>query len=231
MMTRNSYLILFILFGLLFSFCHKKDPDHQTYKLISHSSINTTSSDPPKPYRIVHVSNSLKEWGLFNIGSYWIYRDSLTAIIDSVYVSSIDTTYTKDSYKSDSDIVNENIHIKVNGNQNDYYNLDARAGAINYIYFPNHYGYCFRLDSTIIYTSPDFENSTIPLFNVLSNTYTNVRHFRFKYSFGIHSSGNYYVAESHFWKKNIGRVKVRHYDIMMGDSYQCKELLRYNVIQ
>ena len=39
------------------------------------------------------------------------------------------------------------------------------------------------------------------------------------------------VLNKHFWKKNIGRVKVRHYDIMMGDSYQCKELLRYNVIQ
>ncbi len=235
MKTWNRYLILFVLFGLLFSFCHKKDKNTEP---IDNSSIQTTSSNPTKPYRTVYVSNSLKGWGMFNVGSYWIYRDSLTAILDSVYVSSIDTTYTKQFYKSDSDIVIEKIHVKVKGSLLDYYNL--KSDDIIY-YNPNpNFAYdvpCFALDTSFYNANlPQFPqvNSTISSLTIFGNQYLGVRHFRTTNYFQMHSSGLFYISESHYWKKNIGIVKIRHYDLMgssWGDGYRCKELVRYNVIQ
>ncbi len=67
-----KFCILFIL-SFLFAFTScKKDED-----------------TPPVVRTDVLVSSSLKDWGYFKKGSYWIYKDSIDNSLDSVYVTSI----------------------------------------------------------------------------------------------------------------------------------------------
>lgn len=233
----NQYLIIFLLFGLLFSFCRKKDSN----QIQSTANSATTSGfypGPPKPYKTVYVSNEIKEWGLFNVGSYWIYRDSISGIIDSIYVSSVDTTYDRSYYTKDSDIIYEVIHIKVNDFSEDYYSISA-GDEMYYVcnsnlIFPVP---CFILDTTVnnlVLYQIQQVNTTIPNLTIFGNQYTNVRFFRSTNYFQMHSSGNYYISESHFWKKNIGKIKFCHYPSMgtyWSDTYRCRELIRYNVSQ
>lgn len=237
MKAKSRYLILFAIFGLLFSFCRKKDSD-QTQPTVNFSTTSGINSGPPKPYKTVYVSNELKEWGLYNVGSYWIYRDSISGITDSVYVSLVDTTYDKSYYTKDSDIVYEVIHIKTKGFSEDYYSINA-DNAMYYVCNPNltYPVPCFILDTTANNTTfPQLPqvNITMPNLTVFGNQYSNVRHFRGTNYFQMHSSGNYYISESHFWKKNIGKIKFCHYPAMgiyWGDTYRCRELVRYNVTQ
>lgn len=42
-----------------------------------------------KDYGLVSVPKDIADWTRFRPGSYWIYKDSISGILDSVYVSSI----------------------------------------------------------------------------------------------------------------------------------------------
>lgn len=225
MRLRYRYLLLSVLVTFLFTFCHKKNTEP-----INNSST-TTNYNPIKPFRTVYVSDSLKEWGLFNVGSYWIYRDSVTTATDSVYVSSIEVSNLSQYYTVDSNIVVETIKIKTNGY--DYFILSSYPhDNISMYYQAGMYAPFFNLDSTIIYPQEGMLNNySTSNVNVFGNTFSNVRYTRVRYSFWVQSSGQYFREYGNYWKKNVGRIKWRDYMVPQNSAWYCKELIRYNVSQ
>ncbi|MBK6521652.1 MAG: hypothetical protein IPG08_04605 [Sphingobacteriaceae bacterium] len=93
-----KFCILFILSFLFVFFSCKKEED-----------------PAPIVRTDVLVSSSLKDWGYFKKGSYWIYKDSIDNSIDSVYVTSITvSTSTTTAHNV------ENIIIRFNNPEYDY---------------------------------------------------------------------------------------------------------------
>lgn len=230
MKIKNGFLIFCVFLGVLFSFCHKKGSD-EPQPIVNSSSTSGTHSNPPKPYKTVYVSNELKEWGLFDVGSYWIYRDSITGVVDSLYVSSIEVTTPTLYYTGDSNVVSETISIKTNGYVSFILSSYPYDHISMYYQYPS-YGSFFNLDSNIIDSQygvlMNYSKSSL---TVLGNIYSNIRYTRVLYSFYAQSSGQYFRDYGNYWKKNVGRIKFRNYLIPQSSQYYCKELLRYSVIQ
>lgn len=226
MNNRNRFLTVVVLLGLLFSFCKKKDsysPEPQP---------TPAPTTPPKPYRTVYVSNELKEWGLFNVGSYWIYRDSITGSTDSVYVSSIDTTYALNEYTADSNLLCESINVNFKSNLGFYkHSMYSLFYSSHDIIFGKNGPPIFKLDTTIIPVNGIKQNVDIPTINVLGNNYSNVRYLMFYAYYSLHSSA-YWIVEKSYFKKNVGLVKnIGSPCGCPGGTYKYLELVRYHVTQ
>lgn len=222
MKTRKVVLFLCVVLTILFSFCQKKDPNP------SQPSANTTSgtySNPPKPYRTEYISKELREWAVFNVGSYWIYNDSINGIIDSVYVSSIDSTFYRYNSLQDSDIVYESINVHFGST---YGFSDYSLNTGDYIFGSNRVS-VFKLD-TAKTSVTIWANIDIPQLSVFGNNYNNVRYFYFWENHQAQSAF-FIITEKNYWAKNIGVIKRRGYQSYYGGFNQNLELIRYNVAQ
>ena len=141
------YCILFCI-GLLEMSCNKK-------------------VEPFKKYGEINVSDELKEWGLYNIGSYWIYKDSITGIFDSVFVESVVSSHWRRN-KGDSIILEEQIKVKLGSNKGfSSYTLDSHGGIIG-----ENNAVVFNLDTVIPQYSQIKANVNLAYLNVLGNNYT-----------------------------------------------------------
>jgi len=228
--------------GLILSFCKKKEEEVKT---TNPPAVTPPVVTPPKPVRTFSVSNELKQWGLFKIGSYWIYKDSILPVTDSVYVISAITTTALITYKPDTNAVVETITINFYSHKplivpatstfgSFFGSLTLRSYPYDIITEPVHGAVVFALDSTIIASSPNFgiygitQNYSIS--NYLLNTinYGSVRYIDWGMKFTAHVGGLELIYSGKCsWKKNVGLVKNLYRD-NFGRPYT---LLRYHCVQ
>lgn len=215
-------IIIFILCFELVS-CEKKRDVEPTPNA-------TTSNQPtyvvPTHTKTISVSNTIKEWGLFQFGSYWIVKDSISSNLDSVYVTAINTQ-TISHCIGDTNFIEEQIVIDFS----------------NYVLHTRHHLSSFPKDNIKVSVSrpyitifqPDTSTkdlglvnfSYIPLGTIAGNNYTDLlREYHSEY---VQNPSRSYVLfyEEAFWKKNVGLLKLNQ----QGGLYGVKEVIRFNVIQ
>jgi hypothetical protein len=176
------------------------------------------------------VSAAVKSWGYFKKGSYWIYKDSVDASIDSIYVTSVTvSTSTTNTHNV------ENITIRFNDPEYDYalvshpFDRLEKRGIINTIIFNTAY-----TSTTSAYGSGINNNYDVDtLKNVAGNTYANLRCIFYSYQYSSTTSTSYiWEVDRSYWKKNVGRIKKCPFpSTPFTSNYHAYELLRYNVIQ
>ena len=183
------------------------------------------NSEPPKKFGSCNVSMELKEWGLYSVGSYWIYKDSITGIFDSVYVESVISSRWRRNTK-DSIISEEQIKVNL-GSTNGFsnYTLDSHGGIIG-----ENNAMVFNLDTVIPLYSQIRDNFNISLLNVLGQNYSQVRYLYIFQQNSANSSA-YIITEKNYMKKYVGIIKRLANQNITGGFNQNLELVRYNVSQ
>ena len=170
----------------------------------------------------VKVSSSLKEWALFKAGTYWIYRDSISNNIDSIYVTSVVTSSIK-QVVGDTSYIKEHITVNFNAQLYSFIMIAPES----YILSNLHYETIFDED-TSKWSGTIKQNNSVSTLSILPNIYSNLRYVYFAYQFASQSPFAW-VIEKNYWKKNIGILKRRTYSTTnLLNSY---EVIRYNIVQ
>lgn len=193
----------------------------------------------PSPiYRFYPVSNELKYYGLFKVGSYWIYRiDTASALTDSVYVKSVSTNTFITWKNEDSIVVGEKITINFGYNPdfgNRFYSAFILSSypyqTISAPNFANQIPFIiFELDSLNIastYGNGMVENSSVSNYLLNGINYGNCRFLKYAWKYYRPSSPELWYLSSCYWKRNVGLVKNASMFV-----YNTCELLRYSVVQ
>jgi len=191
---------------------------------------------PPAPKYVYYpVANELKEYGLFQPGSYWINRiDSASTLTDSVYVRSVSTNTYSIWETEDSIVVAEKITVNFGNNpafSNRYYSsfILSSYPYNNITVIKNQLPFIiFELDSTNI--SPTLGNGMIEnksLSNyVLNNVnFGNCRYLSYAYTYSKPSNPPLWYYSLCVWKKNVGLVKNRN-----TSFHDICDLLRYSIV-
>ena len=211
----KTYLAYYVLIVALFSFCKKDNKTEPAAQNI-------------RPEKTIYVSNELKEWAYFNIGSYWIYKDSINNTLDSVYVYKITSAF-KTQLALDTNRIYEEITIWFGG-YSAVMDWILSGNTIRRVVGVNNVMQIFNLDTTLTVNLPAYgtnKNYSISNFSVLNTNYGNVRCFAFKYLFFNPHQTNFDVYETNYWKKNIGIVK----SLYGQPNSSIRKLLRYHVTQ
>lgn len=205
----------FVLLVLVLSFC-KKDV-----------------AVSPKAIKNIYVSNTIKEWAFFGVGTYWIMRDSASTNIDSIYVTEVITGSKKFSYSNDTDVVAEEITIKIrctfgffehilNSFNNDVKILTAPSKSVTVFSFDT-------TNVTSVIGDGINRNNVLSSYTVLSVPYSNVTRISYSYKLYGQSHGEYWITGKDYWKKNIGIIKK--YNFQANPNASPYELLRYHIVQ
>ncbi len=220
--------VIFLIVCMVFFMSCKKSANDPVLASNTNSPTATTSS-PPKPTKTIYISNELKQWAYFDVGTYWIYKDSTDNSLDSIYVYNV-TSEFKTYPAQDTNRIYEEIRIWFRGYTVD---LDWILKENGIERFGGKYSRMrvFDLDTSSIAQLPAYganKNYSISNFNVLNTNYGNVRCFGFKYFFnGYNHTPSFDYYEINYWKKNIGIVKK-----LAGQySDYSSSLLRYNIVQ
>ncbi len=202
----------------------------------------------PVVYTNVEPSQPVKEYCIFKPGTYWVYQDSTSGILDSVWVYQY--TETTDTFEKPTNTFNicpvylyrtfsskyrSNNYIEFNTTfqiaSNSNMVLESVIDSTGYI------GQYVKLHSPFInnkvmsYITQD--NCTflqqIPTIQLSSITYSNV----IKYKHSRDFSSYYFINYQHFENKtntyfapNIGMIRKE-----LPDSNKVWNLIRYNIVQ
>lgn len=205
---RKNYLYFFFLV-VLFVGCKKREPDTYAY-----------------------VSAYGKSFSDFHTGSYWIYQNDSTLIIDSLYVKD-----SGDSIGVDIDYEDFSKHyyeinycnIKSTANPNDtiyYYTIPT---TVAYVFSDWYYGFNFH-ENTVNQSGYNDSMIYYPSMQLNGNTYNSVFEFIFKhveYDYNLEKYVSKYRADA-FVVSKIGLIKwYVHYT----DSItQSASLLRSHIV-
>jgi hypothetical protein len=209
---KSLFFCLVCLAFITLSVSCKKDKDEQP---------------TPAPAEPVVLSEELKSYGLFQPGTYWIYKNTSDNSIDSIYVTAVGLL----------PISGENLQIKFGMNDTlpQYYNPfktfvlgnnDKReeilVDGLN----------LFRTDSTYLVNPTEIgvsENSSVGPLLVQNQNYGTCRRIKFK-TLNYHAASQTHFDHTYevFWKPHIGIVKM----VQSGhSSLGSWELIRYDVKQ
>jgi hypothetical protein len=169
---------------------------------------------------VMPVTQSIKDWGYFKKGSYWIFKDSLTSAIDSVYVTAVSIgTQTTTSNLVDY------ITISFNDPNYDYtlcswpFDRMERRGNWNSIVFnPT------MTSTTTTYGAGINSNYDVDSLIVAGVYMHSLRQLYYSYNQTV------WEVERAYWKKHVGRVKKCPFP-GTASLYHAYELIRYNVTQ
>ncbi len=216
---RAKVLLIVCLVIVFFSFCKKE------------SETKTTIRNIEKPNKYIPLSNAVKDWGLFQVGTYWIMQDSVTQAKDSIYVVSVVSGNSPPLYYSaDSNAIYQQIKISFKWNpvmssftlRSDEIILTKGSGDI----------LVFKEDTTKqlypIYNGAPI-NKSLSTYTISDNVFTNVRFCYLAEShYAAHYHHYYYSYTGTYWKKNVGMIKFLH----IAPGYRSvRELLRYHIVQ
>lgn len=180
---------------------------------------------PPASKTLMPVSQAIKDWGHFKKGSYWIYRDSVTSTVDSVYVTSVSLgTQTTTSHLVDY------ITISFSDPDFDYTlcswpfdRLEHRSTFNAVVFNPS------ATNTTSTYGGGINANYSVDSLLVAGTYSYNLQHLFYSYQF---ANPSVWEVERCYWKKHIGRVKkCPHPSTPFTSLYHAYELIRYNVVQ
>lgn len=203
----------------------------------------------PKQYLNYVPTASIKPYAIFKTGTYWVYQDSATYKLDSVWVyhysETVDTVYYKDNtyyvcpvllYQTFSSKYRSNNYVQFNTGGEFLYKLNTVIeGVVDSTGFVGDWIKCFN-PFTIgsdrgFYTS--FDISVIlnyyPTYNVLQQPYSSV----YKYSHTKDCSSYYFISSQSYSNKtntyyapNIGLIRKE-----IPDSNKVWNLIRYHINQ
>jgi hypothetical protein len=202
------------------------------------------------------LEQEMKDWIFFQIGSYWIYEDSISKSIDSVYIT--DAKIERIEYfnprqkcpKRIADVININFSsilgekIEINGVygagsgvQNDTTNIRGNALIKNLNHSGGDGGHSFYMFFPVVQgTIGAWNGFTFIKHDTIYPTY-NVKGKMFNNVLRIHDTGNgAYNSETKFYHvKHIGVIRKEIYEMDLGNPtpklLQVWELTNYKVKQ
>ncbi len=142
---------------------------------------------------IFYMPQEFKDYVMFPVGSYWVYEDSASGAIDSIYLKSSEIEIFEPPH---SDFKYEKLNqVFYSG----YYQTDFSAGSILEVlpYEYGGYGYFFDISQGVNRIQYAELISITDTMIINSKPYCNVAYIR--YSPGVN---RYY-----YWVKNIGLIK------------------------
>jgi len=188
-----------------------------------------------------YLNQEIKDWGLFNEGSYWVYRNINNGDLDSVYVTS--TREYSDKNDADKRITSVNEAIDINYSCSD--NIKTKVTLYSYDVFTlivsqddeiqdiNSEFILFRLKSNgdIIENSSQYSIiEKLADFSVNGTTYLDVIHIKttvenqyFNPVFSMDNSIHEYWVSKHNWI-----IKKKVLNALISQEW---ELLRFHIIQ
>ncbi len=179
------------------------------------------------------VSNELKHWGLFKVGTYWIYRtDSVLSKFDSVYVTSVTSATKSVAYTDDTTAIVEEIVVWLNHGPGYYFsNYFKLTSYIRDEISESYRGVpIFNLDTTQLstqYASGIYANHTLSNYSHYGVNYGAVRNVEWLYTINAPSHPTAYYSGVNIWKRNVGMIKESH----MNNMGNPVSLIRSHVVQ
>lgn len=195
-------ILLALCFNLLFSACRKTEPVVMRHTI---------------------VPEYLKNWALFNKGSYWIIADTSNTKTDSAYVT---------------DVISETIEYK-KGNEIIY------AEQITVQFSSNYFYPLYRLTSypetsvltayPLLYITANNEQPNgVPQssLTISNQVFTNVLLSSYQLTKSFPSGpSNVQFGAKLYWKKNAGILKVKSTDDWPNDINKKAGVIRYHTVQ
>ena len=201
--------LIFATFLLLASFGCKKDHEVQT----------------------IYISDSIKQYSVFPIGSYWVYQDT-TSMIDSSYITQ-SATYSF-SQNSSADPIYQNCNLEYGGSFLDFARINQGRYYIHYkpihIYFSS-IGPCCLIDApsqwdkwyTLTPVESLYYNQELDTLRVNNIVYHNVLQTTFRYLY----REQYALGATFYFVKAIGLIKIQEWSPSgLGNSWG---LIRYKI--
>jgi len=197
--------------------------------------ILTTTGCKKKKLPTYYLTQDFKDYAVFSVGSYWVYEDSATSIIDTIKLTSSTTNIVEYEINSEGDVGFYYEEYKALYYSTFFNTIYTYKGMI----FENNgfdYFYYFFYNPRIIYFISDIEIGTgysaglgvyiyeckLDTVNILGNSYLNVKVLKNKYPLqGVLHSKTYN-------SKNIGRVRIEINDTLLGHNYVWN-LKNYNI--
>lgn len=180
------------------------------------------------------LSDEIKAWALFKPGSYWIVRDSVTNVMDSVYVASIVTnTITKPSF-APSDTFESAEETIINFKSGGFVGLYSTYTITSYKFDQvkiTSAGY------TIFQPDTNGHNANITEFKRLTSTtiggnvLNEVTQITYAHKYWTKYGYTGLFSERSSWKKNVGVIKRTDLTYFNALNPKPVEMVRYNVIQ
>lgn len=213
-----------------------KTPTLFFYFLLPFTAILFWGCPYPKPAPVIEIKSEIKDNMVFQTGTYWIYIDTLTDEIDSVYViRSKDSVVSEDEIFGYCTFTRNNMEVK-----STYYNQLMRQGLVLFCPGPNSpYTYINSIltvsyfcgsyekngiESPIVfgdsmaYTHYDTSYVSYPL---LGKTYQNVKVFSITSVMGNQTL----VPQKAYYSPHFGAIRKEMWD---GKKWL---LLRYHIVQ
>ncbi len=221
---RQAIYIVLISSILLFLLACKKD----------------TKQEPIKNYpeKKIYVSNEMRQLGIYKPGTYWIVKDTVTNVIDSICVTLNQFDYGS-KLEKDTNVMPEKV-ISLCAGQTYTFSIEVSSG----LYFPNEtiessnivFVYFWQLSSgpmININNAPfayhtgsitsSFYNDSV---NVENKWYKNIHSGKFMHQIG-HDPIAYSNGYCH-WQKNGGFVTL---SCNTPTRNICLKVLRRNIVQ
>ncbi len=190
--------------------------------------ILLVSSCSKKNVETIYIPEYLKQYGVFQVGSYWVFKNELTGIIDSSFIVSPPYFYFYQSSDLSEPAIQEcderyeGTFLGVSNLIPDDYSIGFKSGTEgnclkNKTFQP---GYIFQEDQFDSYKEINSFDSLIvnnvKYYNVLNTQYES------------ESYKGDSILLTFYLVKSIGLIK---YDQRIGDQDTTWSLLRYHIIQ
>lgn len=178
--------------------------------------------DKPKEPKYVPSSEILKAFS-FKVGSYWIYQDALSGVVDSFYVDKNEFVTYGDFKVNEIQILQTAI--------DDAWNIDLQRGGMGvrsryiiyngFLLYPFQIGYSPNSDSS--FTVAELNNYVIG-----SNSYPKLHMINHRlnktYSGAVPHNDTFLVSDE------IGFVQMKLHNYLIGEHHDW-QLLRYKILK
>ncbi|MEI6122104.1 MAG: hypothetical protein WCQ95_00610 [Bacteroidota bacterium] len=159
-----------------------------------------------------HYSDNFKSNVMFNIGSYWVYKDTIFNIIDSAYLKSQDFSFIEDCdyHGEPTDVLNQTFSYSRNNTTNDFQ------------------VFCLARDN--VYATWDFlgyytDNCAVDPLNSCSSLDSMTVNGINYYNISVFNREN----KRYYWSKNIGIIRKEFPKSQDNDTIYHFDLLRYHI--
>jgi hypothetical protein len=201
-----------------------------TFVLIFLISIGLFISSCKKEGKHYYISEEFKSWCLFQRGSYWIYSNDSTMLLDSVFLTSdpllIDVQSNQDKGSPTHQVIEMNlssllfkycrIDATTNGDEIFWMSISNNNPTALWAHYPQYFIPTSNYTTIEQYKTLAYDSTFI----IGSNNFSNV--VQTQYSLGTSDKFVFYFA------KHIGLIKVI---FETPDSTVSWSLLRYHAIQ
>jgi|GEM_PF-878980 len=175
------------------------------------------------------ITDEFKEWTVFKIGSYWLYKNETSLKIDSSYVTTVPVSNLPNLENTPSDeVFFEIMNYSLQGPFFGTFQIDSRSACVYVInstkfYYVPVLVYFYSTGFEMVEFIPDIKINDINFKNVI-----HTRHYDYRSISTDSVPLNDTVTIDSYFVKNVGIIK---YIQKIGKSDTTWTLLRYHCIQ